>query len=345
MKVQFPETAIREWQAAASSSTVAETLRARVERDVLVEREVERLRIRHEANVLFQQERDSLDTPPLEMMTLTDFKTRPDQTNDDLIYGAVADNAVVSVVGPSRSGKTTLALQFIHSLATGTPWLGQPVKKIAGGFGVLSFDMAASRVLDWVEGYPGVRGDRVSVVNAYQAGNPLGVPSMRAQIAAAWRAARTEVVIVDSFSASFFGRDQNDAAGVMDHYRDLKKFALAEVGARLLVVIVHSTASRPGAARGSTVHMDTPDNVITVVPDDSGNRVVRVEKYREYRGESRQMSPVVLSVPDDTTHLVTLNLGAMNLAGFDIPKNVAGSVFAPFPASNQSPDVSDHEEA
>jgi RecA-family ATPase len=248
------------------------------------------------------------------------------------------------MLGPSGSGKSTLGLQMIHSLNTGTEWLGQTTKQLSGGVGVLSYDMDASMVLDWMAGFPGIDPGSVSVVNAYKRGNPLGVKEMRAQIAADWRKRNVETVMLDSFSASFFGADQNDAAATMAHYRDLKLFALTEVGAKACIVIVHSTEAAPHKARGSTVHQDAADTIVSVWADKTGQRTVRMQKYRAARGQ-RQMDPVMITAPDDVTHLVSLDPGAMSLAGMKLPAGMIGSeAFPELPETNEEPDAQTDEE-
>lgn len=339
--IRFPETARKEWQVVADAANADAELRKRIERDTLVERELERLRIRHEATTALQQEIDAEDTPALEMTTLSEYQQNPSAAPRDAIEGVLKENGLCVVLGPSGSGKSTLAFQMANSLMTGDDWLGQPTTQISGGVGVLSYDMDASMVMDWMAGFPKIDGSKVRVVNAYKRGHPLGVPAIRSQIVASWKAAQTEVVVLDSFSASFHGHDQNDAAATMAHYRDLKKFALTEVGAKILIVIAHSTDGSPKKVRGSSVHKDTADTMVVVVADpDTGSRTVSVEKYRQIRGGPQEMTPVIVTAPDSATHLVSLDPGAMSLAGLPIPPSVlAAAAFPALPDPHEAPEI------
>lgn len=340
--VQFPETVQTEWQIVADAAHVTVALRQRIERETRVEREVEHLRIRHQAKILFQQELDAEDTPDLEMVTLADYQANPAAAPQDLIEGVMKDEGLCIMLGPSGSGKSTLALQMLHSLATGTSWLGQPVQQISGGVGILAYDMPAALTLDWMNGFPGVDTSKVSVVNAYKRGNPLGVPAQRKQIAASWLAMGCEVVVVDSFSASFFASDQNDAAATMAHYRDLKKFALTEVGAKALIVITHSTEGSPHKARGSSVHHDVADSIVAVEGTGLDPRKIRMVKYRAARGQ-HQMNPVIVGAPDIVTHLVAIDPGAMTLADLSLPPGA--EAFEELPETHEEPDTeSDRED-
>lgn len=343
--IQFPETARREWETIANAAKASAEVRKRIERDTLIDREIERLRIRHEAARLFQQELDADGTPTLEMVTLGTYQNSPAMVPADMIEGVAKENGLTTVLGPSGSGKSTLALQMLYSVMTGDPWLGQPVTKIDGGVGVLSYDMDAAMMLDWMAGFPNVDPSKVSVVNAYKRGNPLGVPAIRAQIAKAWQALNVEVVVLDSFSASFFGHDQNDAAATMAHYRDMKLFALTEVGAKALIVIAHSTAAAPNKARGSSVHADAADTMVSVVADPTtGKRTVDVQKYRSTRGQT-QMDPVIVTAPDAVTHLVGLDLGEMALSGMKIPAAAMGAAaFTAMPALTAAPDIETYDD-
>lgn len=341
--IEFPETAAREWEVAAAAVEAEHALRRRIIHDTDVEREQAKLRVRHDAALAFQQELDADATPVLEMLTLADYRSNPSSAPVDLIDGVVKKDGMCLVIGPSGSGKSTLALQMIHSFETGTEWIGQTTKPLTGSYGVLSYDMDASMALDWITGFPGVDASKISVVNAYKRGNPLGVKEMRAQIAAAWRTMGVEVIILDSFSASFFGHDQNDAASVMAHYRDMKLFALTECEAKALIVIAHSTASSPDKARGSTVHHDVADSIVSVEGTGADPRKVRMVKYRAARGQ-KEMSPVILGAPDSVTHLVSVNPQAMTMEGLHLPPSLAAEAFTDVPDNYEEPDTSVGEE-
>lgn len=342
--IQFPETVQVEIDLAWESAKVEDDLRARLERETLTERELDRLRIRHGANLLFQQELDADTTPVLEMMTLDTYQSTPNIGPTDLIEGVVKAKGLTIFLGPSGSGKTTMAMQMCHSLLTGTDWLGQTTPQISGSVGALSYDMDGALMMDWFAGLPNIDPTKVHVVNAHKRGNPLGVPVMRAQIAAVWKAAQVDVVLVDSFGASFFGHDQNDAAATMAHYRDLTKFALTEVGASSLIVLSHSTEANPLKARGSTTQHDVADSIVSIAADNTGQRTIRMVKYRQHRdlqGKfTNQMDPVILGQPDTVTHLVGLDAGAMALAGMHVPPTAgASALFPDLPDTYEDPDT------
>lgn len=342
--IQFPETARTEWQIVADAAHAEEKIRQKIAHDNLVQNELAKMRQRHDAKVLLDQELSAEQTPGLTIVTGTDYMNSPNHAAPtDLIEGVLKNNGLCVLVGPAGTGKTTLALQMLHSLSTGADWLGQTAKPLSGGMGVLSYDQDASISLDWMS-QSGIDMSRISLVDAYGKGNPLAVPALRQQIVTTWRAMNVEAIVLDSFSASFFGQNQNDTAETMNHYRDLRFFALTEVGAKALVVLTHSTAANPHKVRGSTVHNDVADSIIVMVKDDkTGERTVSIDKYRAGRGQTA-MSPVVVTAPDSVTHLVGLDVGAMTLAGMSIPANAVGGVFPDLPPANEAPDVDSDED-
>lgn len=340
--IQFPETAATEWAVAAEAVEAENRLRKKIVHDTEVERETARLLVRHAASLALEQELSADQTPVLEMASLADYKSMG-IAPVSIVDGVLNENGVCLMLGPSGSGKSTLGLQMIHSMMSGDDWLGQSVKPLMGGAGIMSYDMDGAMVVDWMSGFPSIDQNKVSIVNAYKRGNPLGVAPMRAQIVAAWKALNVEVVVIDSFSASFFGSDQNDAAAVQAHYRDLIQFALTEVGAKALVVIVHSTVASPGKARGSTVHHDVADSIVSVEGTGHEEREVRMVKYRAPLG-STQMDPRVITAPDSVTHLVSLDPGAMTLKGMHLPSSMAAQAFTAMPDIHEAPDTDSDDE-
>jgi hypothetical protein len=352
--IQFPETAINEWKIVADAANIEGELRKRIARDTQVEVKKEKLWIDHDAKVMFQQELDEGETPDLQMGTLATYNASPNAGPSDLIDGVFKDNGLCIFTGPAGGGKTTSSLQMLYSLMTGKDWLGQRVTKIQGSVGILSYDMDDSLVYDWMSGFPAIDPNKVGVVNAYKRGNPMNVPEMRRQIVAAWKAMDVEIVLLDSFSASFFGLNQNDTTEVQAHYRDIIKFALTEVGARGLIVIAHSTPGSPEKIRGASTHHGVADSILAQYPVNGNNtdpRTVRMVKYRSHRDTTgmmtTQMNPVIISQPDDVTHLVEVDPGAMTMVGMPLSGGAAAAVFSELPPEHEAPDTdsdSGHED-
>ncbi len=56
------------------------------------------------------------------------------------------------------------------------------------------------------------------------------------------------------------------------------------------------------------------------------------------------MNPVVVTAPDDVTHLVDLDTGAMTLAGYQIPASAVSQAFPDMPETHETPDTESDEE-
>lgn len=334
--IQFPETLLSEWKILADAANVEHEIRQRIRHATDVELAVTKLHVKHDAAITFQQQLEAADTPPVVIETMEEYLKRNDPVLVDMIEGVMKEDGLLILIGAAGSGKSSLAVQMTYSLLTGADWLGQPVKQIDGAVGLMSYDQNVAIPINWMSKM-GVPTDRVMPLNLNGLGNPLNVPEERRKIVAAWRARDVEVIVIDSYSASFSG-DQNDAGLVMAYYRDVKKFALGEVGAKALIVLVHSTNSNPTKARGSTVHQDVADSMLAVTRLPTNERKIEMVKYRAGLGQT-EMSPVIVGAPDSVTHLVDLDLGQMTLAGMNIPASMAGAAFTSLPETNESADT------
>lgn len=87
--VRFPETLEQEFQVIADAAEAETRLRKKLEHDSKVEFETDRMRVRHEAALIFQQEFDAEQTPTLEMSTLANYQSNPASAPVDLIDGVV----------------------------------------------------------------------------------------------------------------------------------------------------------------------------------------------------------------------------------------------------------------
>lgn len=336
--VQFPETAAVEWKTVADQTKVKDELHKRIQRGTKVEQEVDKLHIRHSAKQQFEQELDADLTPPVVIQTMEDYLKQNTPVLVDMIDGVLKENSVCLMLGPAGTGKSTLMVQMMHSLLTGADFLGQSTKPLMGSVGLLSYDQDIAIPINWMSKM-GVPHDRISPIDLNGKGHPLNVPSERSRLAKAWRLMNVEVVFIDSFSASFSaaaGGDQNDTGDTMNWYSSVKRFAFNEVGAKAVVVLVHSTDANPLKPRGSTAHKDVADTILVVQRTSDNKRKVHMEKYRAGLNQT-EMDPVIVTAPDAVTHLVKIDSGAMSMEGMRIPPSVAAEAFVEMPEPINEP--------
>jgi len=285
-------------------------VKAKFDREVA--EELHRKRVREAAAVKWAEEQALATTPELIMGLLGELDVNQDVP--DLIDGVVKQGTTV-FVGYSGSGKTRLALQVGYCLLSGTRFLdamhrpGQHVQQLGpeAKIGVLSYDMSLPLLANWINAFPEHDApNRWMIVDAFTRGQPLLVPVMRAQMAKTMREANVEFVIVDSATASFPGDSENDATQVLNHYLDLQRFALNEVGAKGLLVIAHAGKASSTAIRGSSAAPGAVDSIMSVSfneEDPLKIRRVASVKYREAIGQSA-MAPGELTAPEADSGLI-----------------------------------------
>jgi hypothetical protein len=89
------------------------------------------------------------------------------------------------------------------------------------------------------------------------------------------------------------------------------------------------------------------DSIIGQAPTNGNStdpRAVRMVKYRQHRDAAglmtSQMNPVVITAPDDVTHLVEVDPGAMAMAGMTLTGGAAAAAFADnLPDEYEAPDT------
>ena len=93
--------------------------------------------------------------------------------------------------------------------------------------------------------------------------------------------------------------------------------------------------------------MDVADSIVAITltdpDDDSCPRKVQMTKYREGLGQ-HQMTPVIITAPDSVTHLVSVDMGQMALAGYPLPVGSSAAAFTALPDPEEAPDTDSDEE-
>ena len=162
--------------------------------------------------------------------------------------GLILAGFTTLLVGKPGLGKTWLALQLLHSVARGKPWLGIPTRKTRCGF--ISLELTTffvqARVRAITQGETGGLDDVVTVARPDLAGPvDLSKPEQADGILAWCRDQRLELVIIDAFSRTFHG-DENGSKEVAEVLANLERIAQAGIA---VVVIHHERKGMAGAKR------------------------------------------------------------------------------------------------
>lgn len=238
--------------------------------------QLHKLRMAHDAKIRFQKELAAADpAPPFDDGLLGDILARPPEPPERIADILPWDSALL-VIAQRKAGKTTLILNLIRSLLTGTPFLGRfSTIPVTGRVAFLNYEVNAAQIARWAD-EAGIDHSRLYVVNLRGRRNPLAVPEDRAVLAGRMQSLGVESVIVDPFGRAYTGTSQNDAGEVTAFLVDLDKFVRQEVGARDLVLAVH--AGWDGErARGSSALEDWGDSMAYLTVDDKDQRYFRAK--------------------------------------------------------------------
>lgn len=237
-------------------------------------------------------------------------KNRPDNPRwlmDKLIpYGGS-----VLLAGQYKSGKSTLMLNLMKALTTGTQFLGtfdvpNPLK-----VAYVDLELGRSLAWDWFDGVPGMDFDKVVYVPRVGQGSQLHMQSetIRSKWARQLRQSGVDVLIVDPLSPimSALGVDENSTETVrpmLDAFDVLK----VEAGLQSVIVTHHTGHQNAGRARGATAFMDWPAAFMSVTKQGDTE-----DSARAFRAFGRDVSvPTTELVFDPQTRTLALSGSAYN---------------------------------
>lgn len=247
---------------------------------VAITQELRNLRVRRKAKELDDAERRPL-AEPFDAGTLAEIMKRP-APPPARIECIVPWNAATLLVAQRKAGKTTLGLNMAHSLITGEPFLGSfEVQPVTGRVAFLNFEVSGHQIAGWAH-KRGLPDDRLFLVNLRGRPNPFRDPQELATLAALLRSQEVETIIVDPFGRAYSGDSQNDNGEVGRWLLALDEFARSGVGAKDIVLAVHS-GWNPERSRGASALEDWPDSIVTLTRDEKSD-------LRYLRADGRDVS-------------------------------------------------------
>ena len=181
-----------------------------------------------------------------------------------LIEGVLDTGQITVLAGPYGTLKSFVALSWLASVATGTPWLGRSVSRAGRTLYVASEESGAhDRLTAWERHHKvEIPRERLAVLRD---GVNLGDPDELGELVQVIRSDEFELIVVDTLNRSMPGLDENST----------KDMSLATAGAaRLLrgtggsgsVVIVHHTG-KDGTIRGNSALSSNADAVLMLSGD------------------------------------------------------------------------------
>lgn len=273
-----------------------------------------KLRVRDAAATTFKLEKIETAARQVrfgEFVEGEEFHTKRPDNPRWLMDRLVPYGGSVLLAGQYKAGKSTLMLNLIKSLTTGTRFLGTfdvPEKlKVA----YVDLELGWTLAWDWFDEIPGMDFSRIVYIPRVGQGAQLHMQSetVRSKWARRLRQSEVDVLIVDPLSPimSSIGIDENSAETVRPM---LDAFDVLKVEANLKSVIVthHTGHQNTGRARGATAFMDWPAAFMSITKQGEDENSPRA--FRAF-GRDVSVSTTNLTFEEKTR---TLNLSSAAFA-------------------------------
>lgn len=257
-----------------------------------VERELHRLRVRDRAAVLYAQEKAAGRVPSLRRETLAVALGRPRVVVPHRIEGLHKVGYNSTVTAKYKTGKTTLGVNLLRSLADGEPFLGRfEVLPPDGRVGLLNYELDDGDMLDWLAAAGIRKTDRVAVLNLRGQRFTFAGDYHCAEFVAWCREMDVEVLDLDPHRLALAGfGSENDNDDVTRFTQRLDQIK-ADAGVSDLFLKVHTgrAESEDGLehARGATSLDDWADQRWVLTKNGQGDRFMyaegRLAPVREFR--------------------------------------------------------------
>ncbi|MBF6428678.1 AAA family ATPase [Nocardia cyriacigeorgica] len=182
----------------------------------------------------------------------------PDE--DWVIEGLLHNQGKALLSAQMKAGKSTMMLELIRALTTGTPFLGR--FRVPHPLKVVFYDMELGRVMAhrWLGDVP-LNQDRLQYVNLLGKGNAVDMRSegLRTNTARRMREIKADVLIVDPISPvlSALGVTENDSESIRPLLDSFDQLAV-EAGLKSVVITAHTGHENKDRARGSAAFGDWP---------------------------------------------------------------------------------------
>lgn len=236
---------------------------------------------------------------------------------DWLIDGVLEARAVGVLAGPHSAYKSTVAIDWVHSVASGRPWLGRPVRRgaavVIAGEGVrglarrahawgvehgLDEDTLAGLPILWSKA-------AVQIMDPERMGR--AVQTVHETLAERFGVKQPDLVIVDTLNRNFAGGDENSASDIAVFFDRLSR-----AFPRSCVVVVHHFGKdKNRGTRGSSA-IDAALDFLYHAETNAGEVVLRAQKMKDAdKPATMYLRPEVvpLKVGDEETTGVTIGTG------------------------------------
>jgi len=229
--------------------------------------------IEHQADRIFRALDPSGESDLPISVSLDEFLEREYSDSSFVIDELMTFGANVFLVAAAKTGKTSLILNLIKSLADDIPFLGSfAISPLKGRIGLLDFELEERMANSWYKRLDITNKARVEHFAFRGHGNPFQSEKALNDLAEQLKFHEIEFLIMDPFSSIFFG-NHNDNGEVKEFLKRVDAFKV-KAGVKHLVMAVHAGRDQ-SKTRGASTLDDHPDALWYLSKDSEGTRVFR----------------------------------------------------------------------
>lgn len=206
------------------------------------------------------------------------FLTQKITDEEWLIDGLLHYQGKALLSAAMKSGKSTLMLEIIRALTSGTPFLG--TFKVPKPLTIAFYDMELGRPMAqrWLRDVKGIDLDRLHYVSLLGRGNAVDMRSKQIREATARKLSGlgVDVLIVDPVSPvlSALGLSENDSESIRPFLDSFDQLA-TEAGLSGVIITAHTGHMEKTRARGSTAFGDWPSALWNMQKDGEDQDAIR----------------------------------------------------------------------
>ena len=222
------------------------------------------------AKLKYNEMEFALEGEPTPAISLTDLLAQNVQKTKWAIEDLLIMFGKVFLAAKAKSGKTTLSMSLLKSLADGDDFLGKfKVNPVEGRIGYMNLELTEHQMQEWVGRQDIKNHDRIHFWNLRGKVNPFRSANSRNHLIEEIRSLGVKTLIIDTFSKIFPGEANNNSE--VNRFLAMLDVTLDKAGVEQLIMLVH--AGNDGSKiRGATALTDHPDGIWYLASDEEGNR-------------------------------------------------------------------------
>jgi hypothetical protein len=236
----------------------------------VVDAELGSISSRELAKIKYNEMEFALEGEPTPAISLTDLLAQNVQKTKWAIEDLLIMFGKVFLAAKAKSGKTTMSMSLLKSLADGEDFLGKfKVNPVEGRIGYMNLELTEHQMQEWVGRQDIKNHDRIHFWNLRGKVNPFRSANSRNHLIEEIKSLGIKTLIIDTFSKIFPGEANNNSE--VNRFLAMLDVTLDKAGVEQLIMLVH--AGNDGSKiRGATALTDHPDGIWYLASDEEGNR-------------------------------------------------------------------------